>query len=197
MPISPGSAFGPYEVVEILGAGGMGEVYKARDTRLNRTVALKFLRSEDGPGASSSILREARAAARLNHPHIAAIYDVVSDPERPFFVMEFVEGESLASLVARGPVPIDRVIRIGAELSDALAYAHRQGLIHRDVKPSNVLVRPDGGVKLLDLGVARDAGADPMATTRTPTSSVGIKGTPAYMAPEQLLGHAPTAQSDV
>ena len=197
MSLSPGTRLGPYEVLSVLGAGGMGEVYEARDTRLERTVALKVLTDAGGGDATVSILREARVAARLNHPNIAAIYDIVDSGTPPFLVMECVDGETLSAVVARGPVDPARAIEIGIVLASALAYAHGQGVIHRDVKPSNVAFTKTGTVKLLDLGVARQISVDELKTTKRQTESVGVKGTPAYMAPEQLTGRPVTAQSDV
>jgi eukaryotic-like serine/threonine-protein kinase len=197
MSLSPGTRLGPYEVVSVLGAGGMGQVYRARDTRLDRTVALKVLTDSAGEEATISILREARAAARLNHPHIAAIYDVVDTGDPPFLVMEYVDGEPLSSIVARGPLDPARAIDIGVALASALAYAHGQGIVHRDVKPSNVAVTSGGTLKLLDLGIARQLSSSALATTRKQTGSVGIMGTPAYMAPEQLVGRPATPRSDI
>src|SRR5262249_27410573 len=183
----------------------MGDVYRARDTRLGRPVAVKILRTQPGLDLSHQTLAEARAAARLNHPNIGTLHDVVDNatadgtPVPPFLVMEFVDGQPLSSLIAGGPMDVDRALGIAIQLADALAEAHRNGVIHRDVKPANVMVTHGGTVKLLDLGVARVA-ADPAMTTRT---SLDVQmhpdsaGTPAYMSPQQLAGQAADAQSDV
>jgi serine/threonine-protein kinase len=197
MSLLPGTRLGPYEVLSVLGAGGMGEVYRARDIRLDRIVAVKVLTGDSGEQATAAILREARAAARLNHSNIAAIFDVVDTGRPPFLIMEYVDGEPLSAVVARGPLDPERAIEIGVALASALAYAHSQGIVHRDVKPSNVGITGTGAVKLLDLGIARQVSADGGTPTRTAISSIGVRGTPAYMAPEQLFGRPATALSDV
>jgi eukaryotic-like serine/threonine-protein kinase len=191
---------GPYRVVRPLGSGGMGHVLLAEDTRLHRQVALKVLQSDPGAEATRRVLREARAAARLNHPGIAAVHDVLEDGGHSFIVMEYVEGQTLTSLIASGPLTIEKAVDVGAQLADALAFAHAQGVVHRDVKPGNVMVTPAGRVKLLDLGLARidDAAAAAASERAGDTSSAFIlAGTPAYMAPEQLFGAAPDPSGDV
>ena len=136
MPLSPGDKLGPYEILAPLGAGGMGEVYKARDTRLDRIVAVKVSQER----FSDRFEREAKAVAALNHPHICQLYDVGPN----YLVMEFVEGETL-----RGPLPLDEALRIAGQIAEALAAAHEKGIVHRDLKPGNILIKPDGSVKVL------------------------------------------------
>jgi len=200
-----GTRLGPYEILTALGSGAMGDVYCARDTRLGRLVAIKILRTQSGLDLSRQALAEARAAGRLNHPNIATLYDVVEGMTTdgkdlgPVLVMEFVDGRPLTSLVAEGPMDVERVLGIGIQLADALAEAHRSGVIHRDVKPGNVMVTHGGTVKLLDLGVARVA-ADSSTTTRTAPEVLtgpGHAGTPAYMSPEQLTTQTADVQNDV
>jgi eukaryotic-like serine/threonine-protein kinase len=182
-------------VLEKIGAGGMGEVYLAHDTRLNRQVALKALTGSEPAGdIRRRLRREAQAAARLNHPGIAAIHDVLDDGDRCYIVMEYVQGRSLDAL-SDARMPIERALDIAAQLADALAYAHERGVVHRDVKPANVRVRPDGSAKLLDLGLARVTVADGASAGLTATAT--IQGTPSYMAPEQLTGTAVDARADI
>jgi serine/threonine protein kinase/tetratricopeptide (TPR) repeat protein len=204
-----GSRIGPYEVLEKLGAGGMGEVYLARDTRLRRKVALKSItasRGTAGPDSHRRVLHEARAAANLNHPGIAAVYDVIEADGRAHIVMEYVRGESLAGLLRRGPVPVPRAVEIGRELAEAVGAAHRAGVIHRDLKPANVVLTEEGHAKVLDFGIAKTFVFDSQADTDTTTFGVSLltpeeggrlAGTPAYMAPEVLRGHPATLQSDL
>jgi len=200
-----GETVGPYQVIARLGAGGMGEVFLGHDPRLQRQIALKRLTADETQTAESRarILREARAAARLNHPHIAAVYDVIEDGDRTFIVMEYVEGESLATRLGRGRLPIDDVRSIGRQLAAALAAAHAQGVVHRDLKPANIHITHDGSIKILDFGVAKLAppvGVSAEATTGTaPVDStlLGNPGTPIYMSPEQLLGREVDARSDI
>ena len=200
-----GSSIGPYEVLERLGAGGMGDVYLARDARLNRQVALKSLSdpSLDIPDARARLLQEARAAARLTHPNIAAIHDILDCDPRPCIVMEYVQGETLAAIVARGPMPAAQALSIGIQLADALAHAHAAGVIHRDLKPANVILTAEGTAKILDFGVARIRELAPDDTTtatlaEAPRSQAGqVSGTPAYMAPEQLMGRPASVRSDL
>ena len=200
------ASIGPYRVVERLGAGGMGEVYLAVDTRLNRKVALKYLSdpSLDVPRARERLLREARAAAQITHPNIAAIYDILDSGAHPCIVMEYAQGDTLARIAARGPMPYIQALQIGTQLADALASAHAAGVIHRDLKPSNVVLTPDGTVKVLDFGLARIHDVEQeLAASETPTreathSRAGrVAGTPAYMAPQQLAGQPATPVGDV
>jgi tetratricopeptide (TPR) repeat protein len=199
-----GSTVGPYQILDKLGSGGMGEVFLCHDSRLQRKVALKCLTSgEPSVVEEANILREARAAARLTHPHIASVYDVLEHEGRPFIVMEYVEGESLRACLRNGALPPDKVIAIGRQLASALAAAHAQGVIHRDLKPSNVQVMPDGTIKVLDFGIAK---LMPRVerTTDAPTTTHMVSrersealGTPVYMAPEQLISGHVDARSDV
>lgn len=186
---------GPFRVVRHLGAGGMGEVVLAEDARLGRLVALKcpsdtWLRS---PEARARLQREARAAASLTHPGIAAVYDVLEVDGRPYIVMEYVEGETLSAALARGPFSVERALDVGIRLADVLAAAHAAGIVHRDLKPGNVMLTPDGQVKVLDFGLAktRDPAADALTTPGQ------VLGTPGYVAPEQLLGRPADARSDI
>jgi tetratricopeptide (TPR) repeat protein len=197
MQLNPGQRLGPYEILQSLGSGGMGAVYLARDTRLDRRVAIKALKDSTSPQSAERVLREARATARLNHPNIAALYDVIELEGTPLLVIEYVEGDPLTKVLAAGAAPFARVIEIGTELADALDYAHRAGLVHRDVKPGNIIITPDGRVKLLDLGIARLMATDPTADTRTATEHSPAAGTPAYIAPEQIGGQMPDERSDI
>ena len=182
-------AIGPYRIVRVLGAGGMGEVFLAEDPRLQRFVALKKLASHAPSGAplEADMLRaEARAAARLNHPHIASVYDVIESDDGPCLVMEYVEGETLAGRMQRGPLSRHEATRFALQLADALSAAHAQGVIHRDVKPGNIQITPAGSLKLLDLGIARITAAHAGTTVTAASQPTGeVLGTPAYMAPEQ------------
>jgi tRNA A-37 threonylcarbamoyl transferase component Bud32/TolB-like protein len=200
------ASVGPYRVIDRLGAGGMGEVYLATDTRLSRKVALKYLSdpSLDLPRARERLLREARAAAQISHPNIAAIYDILDTGTHPCIVMEYVPGETLAQVAGRGPMPVDRVAAIGAQLADALAHAHAAGVVHRDLKPANVVLTTEGAVKILDFGVARVLDIEEeLAGADTPTREAMLSqpgrfaGTPAYMAPEQLAGRPATPLTDI
>src|SRR5215813_3790429 len=159
---------GPYQIVAPLGAGGMGEVYKARDTRLDRTVAIKVLpeHSATRPDARERFEREARAISQLSHPHICVLHDIGKYEGADFLVLEFLEGETLGSRVRRGPLPPDQVLKYGAQIGDALDKAHRRGVVHRDLKPDNIMLTKSG-VKLLDFGLAK-----PLATPAGVSSSI-------------------------
>ena len=190
---------GAYEVISLLGRGGMGEVYLAHDTRLGRKVAVKLLR----PGLTSNadavrrFEQEARAASSLNHPNIVTIYEIGDLLERRFLAMEFVDGQSLAAMIGR-PLDVSALVRLGAQLARALSVAHAAGIVHRDIKPENVIVREDGYVKLLDFGLARLAALPTVAGGRaTGTSPRLILGTPRYMSPEQARGEIANSASDV
>src|SRR5262244_2092076 len=156
MTLFSGARLGPYEILAPLGAGGMGEVYKARDTRLERTVAIKVLpqRLSSSPEVRQRFEREARTISQFSHPHICALYDVGREGETEYLVMEFLEGESLADRLGKGPLPTEQILRYGIEIADALDKAHRQGIVHRDLKPGNIMITKSG-VKLLDFGLAK------------------------------------------
>ena len=191
---------GPYQIVRQLGAGGMGVVWLAEDTRLNRKVALKTVKSAeaDTTEGRQRLMREARAAAALNHPNIATVHDVLDVGGKVIVVFEYVEGESLAARLHRGPLPINETVEVAWQLADALAAAHAQGVIHRDLKPANVVLGPDGRAKVLDFGIARlvPAGAD-MSASVPGTIGVGLVGTPGYAAPEQYLSRNVDGRADL
>ena len=190
--LSDGDAIGPYVLVRRLGAGGMGVVYQAKDERLGRDVALKFLGPflAADPVARERFLAEARIAATLDHPNVCTILDVGEAGGRPFIAMPFYEGPSLAELLERGPLPRHRVTDIGIQIGRALAAAHERGIVHRDVKPSNVIVTGDGTVKVVDFGVAK-------ISTVNLTRTGAPLGTPSYMSPEQTRGEAVDHRTDV
>jgi serine/threonine protein kinase/Tol biopolymer transport system component len=209
MSLSAGTRLGPYEILSALGAGGMGEVYKARDTRLDRTVAVKVLPAElaADPDRRARFEREARAIAALSHPHICTIHDVGRHEDIDYLVMEYLEGETLADRLAhaKGPLPLEQVLKIGIDIADALDKAHRAGIVHRDLKPANVMLTKSGA-KLLDFGLAKLRGpAAPITmssmegiTIATPATVEGtILGTIHYMAPEQVEGRDADARSDI
>ncbi len=214
MTVTTGSRLGPYEVTGQLGAGGMGEVYRARDARLDRIVAIKVLPPalSSDPRFRERFEREARAISSLNHPHICTLYDVGSQDGVDYLVMEYLEGESLAERLARGPLPVDQVLRYGMQIAEALEKAHRASIIHRDLKPGNVVLTKSGA-KLLDFGLAKMSPAtpfaqsDPHAATATmsnqtphqkPLTEEGtIVGTFQYMAPEQIEGREADARTDL
>ena len=156
MTLAPGARLGSFEILGPLGAGGMGEVYKGRDTRLDRLVAVKVLPSHLSASrqASERLAREAKTISRLSHPHICALYDVGRDGDVEFLVMELLEGETLAARLQKGRLPLEQTLRYGIEIADALDKAHRQGIVHRDLKPGNVMLTRSG-VKLLDFGLAK------------------------------------------
>jgi Protein kinase domain len=200
-PLSAGSRVGPYLVERRLGRGGMGEVFLARDSRLDRPVALKCLVAAGvAPGdLRDRVIREARMAARINHPHVAAVHDLIEHDGRTFMVMEYVEGESLAVVLRNGPLQDARVVNLGRQLAAALASAHRVGVIHRDLKPANIQVTPDGPVKVLDFGIATAYAALATAATRAAAAVevAAAAGTPGYMSPEQTLGREVDERSDI
>jgi eukaryotic-like serine/threonine-protein kinase len=195
-----GRTIGPYRVLRHLGSGGMGDVFLAEDSRLGRQVAIKRLADRwlDSQDAQDRLSREACAAARLNHPNIAAIYDVIQVDDRPHIVMEYVEGETLSALVGRGPLPPAQVVAVAQQLTEALAAAHALGIVHRDLKPANIWLTRDGRVKVLDFGIARmrDLARSGDGSAEEPPQSQSM-GTPGYMAPEQLLGNPADHRSDI
>jgi serine/threonine protein kinase len=188
-----GRVFSHYQILERLGGGGMGVVYKARDLKLDRLVALKFFspRHEEGDEPRRRFRREAQAASALDHPNICALYEIGDDEGRPFLAMAYCEGETLKRRLARGPLPWPEAVDLAAQIAAGLAAAHARGIVHRDVKPANVLVAPPGRVKIVDFGIASLAGE--ARITRAGTTL----GTAAYMAPEQLRGEAVDARTDV
>ena len=197
MNISAGTRLGQYEIVDRLGSGGMGEVYRARDTRLGRDVAVKALSGELSldPQRLSRFEAEARSASALNHPSIVTIHEIGQDAETPFIVMELVDGRTLRELLYAGAPPLRRTVALAAQLADALARAHEAGIIHRDLKPENVMVTRDGLPKILDFGLAkiegreRENGPDRRDLTVTEETREGaVVGTSGYMSPEQASG---------
>ncbi len=197
MPLSAGDKLGPYDVIAAIGAGGMGEVYKALDTRLDRTVAIKVLPEHIAKrdDMRARFEREARAVASLNHPNICTLYDIGPG----YMVMELIEGESLAARIEKGALPLDQALQFGTQIADALDRAHRAGVTHRDVKPQNIMITRDG-VKVLDFGLAKSVakpGPTEETLTAVLTSEGTIMGTPQYMAPEQFEGKEANARSDI
>src|SRR5215468_10418695 len=194
MSLQIGQQLGSYEITALLGKGGMGEVYRARDAKLKRDVAIKILPNEFSrdPDRVSRFQREAEVLASLNHPNIAAIYDFQEANGSWFLILELIEGETLADRIARGPIPVADALEIAKDICEALEAAHEKGIIHRDLKPANVKITPDGTVKVLDFGLAKvaDSQAD-VHHSDSPTLTIGatqggvILGTAAYMAPEQ------------
>jgi serine/threonine protein kinase/dipeptidyl aminopeptidase/acylaminoacyl peptidase len=217
MSLASGTKLGPYEIMSPLGAGGMGEVYRAQDTRLDRTVAIKVLASHllSSPEFKQRMEREARAISSLNHPNICHLYDIGSQDGADYLVMEFLEGETLAERLRKGALPLNEILKIGVAVADALAFAHRQGIVHRDLKPGNIMLTP-GRAKLMDFGLAKPlgprnaaagSGAAPSFTAAatlsgpsplTPLTTAGsIIGTIQYMSPEQIEGKEADARSDI
>ena len=204
MSIRPGVRIGAYEVVAAIGAGGMGEVYRARDTRLQRDVAIKVLPAAvaSDPDRMARFEREAQLLASLNHPNIATVYGLEDGPaeagqaERAI-VMELVDGETLAERIARGPGPIDEAVRVARQIADALDSAHEKGVVHRDLKPANIKVTSDGTVKVLDFGLAKLTSPSDTDATAMATAHGVVMGTPAYMSPEQARGQVVDKRSDI
>jgi len=204
MPLSAGTRLGPYEILAPLGSGGMGEVYRARDSRLGRDVAIKVLPQHlnASPEVRARFEREARTVSSLNHPSICTLFDVGREGDTDYLVMELIEGETLAQKLQKGALPAADVLKLGAQIADALDRAHRAGVIHRDLKPGNVMLTKSGA-KLMDFGLARAtglagpagaSGATVLAMTQSPTMAAPltaegtIVGTFQYMSPEQLEG---------
>src|SRR5689334_11941212 len=201
MPLCAGDKLGPYEVLSPIGAGGMGEVYKARDTRLDQFVAIKVLPAHiaQRDDFRRRFEYEARAVASLNHPHICVLHDIGSRQEAGYMVMEYMEGETLQTRLARGPLPLDQALQYAIQTADALDRAHRAGVTHRDLKPSNIMVTRDG-VKVLDFGLAKSTtrrGPTEETLTAALTAEGSVVGTPQYMAPEQFEGKEADARSDI
>ena len=209
MSLEPGTTLGPYEVVEEIGRGGMGEVYRARDTKLDRDVALKVLPHAftDDPDRLARFEREAKVLASLNHPNIGHIYGLEEAEGQKALVLELVEGPTLADRIKQGPIPVDEALPIAKQIAEALEAAHEQGVIHRDLKPANIKVRDDGMVKVLDFGLAKafEPEAGSVSASMSPTISLTaaatqmgmVIGTAAYMAPEQAKGLTVDKRADI
>ena len=204
MPLSPGTRLGHYDVTDLLGEGGMGQVWQATDTQLNRQVALKILPDAfaDDPDRLSRFTREAQILASLNHPNIAAIYGIEEAEGTRALVLELVEGPTLADRIAKGPIPLDEVLPIAKQIAEALEAAHEAGVIHRDLKPANIKVREDGTVKVLDFGLAKVRRSEPGEVSDLTTTSMGttpgvVLGTLPYMSPEQTRGRLIDKRSDI
>src|SRR4029453_2681361 len=209
MAFAAGARLGSYEILSALGAGGMGEVYRARDTKLGRDVALKILPDlfANDPDRLARFTREAQTLASLNHPNIAHIHGLEESGGVRALIMELVEGEDLSQQIARGPILVNEALPIAKQIAEALEAAHEQGIIHRDLKPANIKVRPDGTVKVLDFGLAKaldSTGAlsasvslSPTITTPAMTQAGMIMGTAAYMAPEQARGRIAGKRADI
>src|SRR5947209_1093826 len=203
MTLSRGARLGPYEIEELIGRGGMGEVYRAADTRLGRDVAIKVLSSHlaDEPAALARFRREARAVAALSHPNIVAVFDVGAEGDTQFVVTELLEGQTLRSNLAAAPLLPQETLRIATAIADGLAAAHAKGIIHRDLKPENVFLTSSGAVKILDFGLAsmqQTANAfDSIAQTAALTEPGLLMGTIGYTSPEQLAAKPLTPATDV
>ena len=207
MAILLGKRLGPYEILSSIGAGGMGELYRARDTRLDRIVAIKVLPAHlaDRSELRERFEREARTIASLNHPHICTLFDIGQQDGVDYLVMEYLEGETLAQRLLKGPLPLEQVLQFAIEISDALDKAHRKGVTHRDLKPGNIMLTKSG-TKLLDFGLAKlkqevapaNAQFSQLPTANDPLTAQGtIVGTLQYMAPEQLEGKDVDARTDI
>jgi eukaryotic-like serine/threonine-protein kinase len=218
MTTNVGMKLGPYEIVALLGAGGMGEVYRARDTRLGRDVAIKVLpaRFSNAPEFRERFDREARAISALNHARICTLYDVGHQDGVDYLVMEYLQGETLAERLKRGALPLKETLRIGMDVCEVLDVAHRAGIIHRDLKPANIMLTKGGGVKLMDFGLAKTSagggapgsgGSAPLLSAAetisgpspmTPLTGVGqVVGTIQYLSPEQIEGKEADARPDI
>ena len=205
MPLNAGTRIGPYEIVAPLGAGGMGQVYRARDAKLNRDVAIKALPDlfADDPERIARFEREAQLLAALNHQHIAAIYGLEEAAGARFLILELIEGESLAETLNRGPLSLKETMGAARQIVDALEAAHEKGIVHRDLKPANIMVTPEGQIKILDFGLAKALESEQQSGSLSPTLTFGatqagvILGTAAYMSPEQAKGRLADKRSDV
>ena len=202
MSLTAGTRLGAYEITQAIGAGGMGQVYRARDTRLDRTVAIKVVSAAiaQDPEFQARFEREAKTISQLNHPHICTLHDIGAENGVSYLVMALMTGESLADVLLRGPLPPGEVLKVGAQIAEALAAAHRVGVVHRDLKPANVMITKSGA-KLLDFGLAKSTVVDIStddATQHKPLTQEGtILGTFQYMAPEQLEGQEADARTDI
>src|SRR5271165_840980 len=207
MPLTSGTKIGPYEIASLLGVGGMGEVYRSRDSKLGREVALKVLPTSVALDADrlARFSREAKVLAALNHPNIAAIYGLEDSGANHALVMELVEGPTLADRIQSSPIPTEEALPIAKQICEALEYAHERGIVHRDLKPANIKVTPEGTAKVLDFGLAKaleneisaaDIGSSP-TMTRMATQAGIILGTAAYMSPEQARGKPADRRADI
>ncbi len=203
MEFAPHSRIGSFEVVSLLGTGGMGAMYKARDLDLARDVAIKVLREDvfDDPSGLERFKREARAASALNHPNIVTIHEIGVHDGTHYLVMEYVRGSTLRELMKAGLLELDEALRVGAQIADGLAKAHGAGIVHRDLKPENLMTTEDGLVKILDFGLAKqvsvsDGSSDALTLEQNITQTGVILGTVAYMSPEQLSGSDIDGRSD-
>src|ERR1700719_2568789 len=206
MALTSGTKLGPYEIQSPLGAGGMGEVYRARDTRLDRDVAIKVLPGNlsSEPSLKQRLEREAKAISKLSHPHICTLHDIGHQDGVDFLVMELVEGETLEHRLSKGPLPPEQAVRFAAQIADALSRAHKMGITHRDLKPSNIMLTKTGA-KLMDFGLAKASGTAPLSDVLSEmtaeqaklTAEGAIVGTFQYMAPEQLEGKDADARTDI
>ena len=196
-----GKTLGQYVIEQAIGEGGMGVVYRARDTRLDRTVAVKVVseRTDTDPAGHARLLREARAASALNHPGVCTVHQVEEFEGQTVLVMEFVEGRPLSEAIPRTGFPLETVIRYGTQIADALAHAHARGVVHRDLKSQNVMVTAEDRIKILDFGLAKRGGAAVSDVTRSATTADAgtVAGTLAYMSPEVLRGEPADARSDI
>src|SRR5271166_3838610 len=204
MSLTAGTKLGPYEILSPLGAGGMGEVYRAKDTRLGRDVALKILPESFArePDRLRRFEQEARAVAALNHPNILAVFDIGQHDGSPFLVSELLEGESLRAVLDNGALPQRKTIEYGVQIAHGLAAAHEKGIVHRDLKPENIFITKDGRIKILDFGLAKlaqkaGAGLDDVTLTSSHTAAGVVMGTASYMAPEQVRGEAADPRTDI
>jgi len=198
--LSPNTVISHYRIVRRLGAGGMGEVYLAEDSTLSRKVAIKFLAADSAADekAKGRLTREARAAAQLDHPNICGIHEVGEDRGLAFIVMQYVEGETLAARMRRKPLELDEALDVGVQLTDALTEAHSHGIIHRDIKPQNIMLTARGHVKVMDFGLAKLVADDAQPETESMLTGAGtVLGTVPYMSPEQVRGEPLDARSDL
>src|SRR4051812_23596455 len=199
MLLSAGTRLGAYSIIRPLGAGGMGEVYLADDARLGRRVALKILGThlEADDAAGKRLLREARAAAALDHPNVCTVYEVGEEDGRRFIAMQYVEGNNLADVLEKAPLPLGTAVSIGRQIANAVAAAHRLGIVHRDIKPQNVIVSAKNHATVLDFGLAQTAAGVDSLTASGLTGPGVVSGTLSYMSPEQARGEAVDQRSDV